>query len=118
MSRLRSRLTKQPQKFEMPPLPYPPASQEDKHFPIPRSAKASPIFIQSLTLSMATKPIKRKRTLLQEPSDWRMILLGPMMINRQNLTMTGTQQPSLRRKTRSILPPNGYAETTQVRGGY
>ena len=68
MSHSRSRLTKQPQKFETPPPPYPPALQEDKHFLTPRLAEALPNFTQSSTPSLATKLIKRKRTLLQEPS--------------------------------------------------
>jgi hypothetical protein len=118
MSHSRSKLTEQPQKFEMLPPPYPPALQEDKHFLTPRSAEALPIFIQSSTLSMAIKPVKRKRTLSQELSGQKTILPGLMIIRRPNLTMNGTQQPSLHRETRSILPPNGCAETTQVRGGY
>jgi hypothetical protein len=74
MSRSRSKLTKQPQKIKTPPPPYPPALQKDKHSLILRSAEASPSFTQSSTLSMATKLVKRKRTLLQEPSGQRTTL--------------------------------------------
>jgi hypothetical protein len=118
MSCLRSKLTKQPQKFKMPPPLYPSALQKDKHFLILRSAKALPIFNQSLTPFMATKPVKRKRTLLQELSGQKTILPGPMMMRRPNLMTNGTWQPSLHRETKSILPPNGCAKTTQLRGGY
>ena len=92
MSHSRSRLTKQPQKFETPPPPYPPALQEDKHFLTPRLAEASPNFTQSSTPSLATKLIKRKRTLSQEPSGQKTILPGLTMTRRPNLTTTpGTQ---------------------------
>jgi hypothetical protein len=67
---------------------------------------------------MATKPVKRKRMLSQEPSGQKTILPGLTTMKRPNLTTNGTQQLSLHRETRSILPPNGCAETTQVRGGY
>jgi hypothetical protein len=102
----------------MPPPPYPPALQKDKHFLTPRLAKASPIFTWFSTPSMATKPVKRKRTLSQELSGQKTILPGPTMTKRPNLMTNGTQQLSLHRETRSILPPNRCAETTQVRGGY
>ena len=92
MSCSRSRLTKQPQKFETPPPPYPPASQEDKHFLTLRLAEALPNFTQSSTPSLATKPIKRKRTLSQEPSGQKTILPRPTMTRRPNLMTTpGTQ---------------------------
>jgi hypothetical protein len=92
MSHLRSKLTKQPQKFEIPPLPYPPALQEDKHSPIPRLAKALPISTQSLTLSIATKPVKRKRTLLQEPSGQKTILPRQTMIKKPTRMTTPRPQ--------------------------
>jgi hypothetical protein len=117
-SHSRSKLTEQLQKFEMPLPPYPSASQEDKYSLTPRSAEASPIFTQSSTPSMATKPAKRKRTLSQKPSGQKTILPGLTTTRRPNPTTTGTWQLSLRRETRSILPPNECAETTQVRGGY
>jgi hypothetical protein len=115
----RSRLTKQPHKFKTLLPPYPPALQENKPFLTLRLAKASPISIQSSTLSMAAKPIKRKRTLLQEPSGQKTTLPGLITTRRPNLiTIPGTQQPSLHRETRSIHPPNRYAETIQVRDRY
>jgi hypothetical protein len=89
MSCLRSRLPKPLKKFEILPPLYHYALQEAKPLPILRSDRALPNYTTFLTLSIAIRLIKKKKTFLQEPPGWQMTLPGPMITKRPTVTTFG-----------------------------